>query len=52
MSEPKLDMHTGPERRTGKADRRVAAQDRRNEDRLAEELLPRRNPEIPDRRKH
>ncbi|MEM9623756.1 MAG: hypothetical protein AAF993_19080 [Pseudomonadota bacterium] len=44
----KSDHH--PERRTGPETRRKHTQDRRNEDRVAEELEPRRNPDIPDRR--
>ncbi|MEM7101339.1 MAG: hypothetical protein AAF541_24015 [Pseudomonadota bacterium] len=39
-----------PERRIGPADRRVADEDRRNEDRLNDELDPRRNPDMTDRR--
>ena len=38
------------ERRVGVPDRRSALQDRRNEDRVMEDLLPRRNPDVPDRR--
>ena len=38
------------ERRVGPADRRIATLDRRNEDRLNDDLLPRRNPDVPDRR--
>ena len=38
------------ERRKGPKDRREAAEDRRNEDRVAEDPLPRRNPDLPDRR--
>ncbi|MEQ8690692.1 MAG: hypothetical protein RIC89_07635 [Pseudomonadales bacterium] len=40
-----------PERRKGPKDRRAHNEDRRNEDRVAEETLPRRNPDQPDRRK-
>ncbi len=39
-----------PERRTGPKTRRMALEDRRNEDRVAEDVLPRRNPDLPDRR--
>ena len=39
-----------PERRKGAKDRRNAAQDRRNDDRVADDPLPRRNPDVPDRR--
>ena len=39
------------DRRTGVRDRRVSNIDRRNEDRVADEFEPRRNPDIPDRRK-
>jgi len=39
------------ERRRRAKERRVAALDRRNEDRVAEDLNPRRNPELPDRRR-
>ena len=38
------------ERRVGKADRRENSLDRRNEDRVMDDIEPRRNPEIPDRR--
>ena len=38
------------DRRTGVRDRRVASIDRRNEDRVADDFDPRRNPDIPDRR--
>ena len=38
------------ERRRGVSDRRMAHHDRRNEDRVNEDLLPRRNPDVPDRR--
>ena len=39
------------DRRTGVRDRRVSNIDRRNEDRVVDEFEPRRNPDIPDRRK-
>ena len=39
-----------PERRLGPADRRVSVMDRRNEERVDDDPLPRRNPDIPDRR--
>ena len=38
------------ERRTGPKDRRIAAEDRRNAERVADDLNPRRDPELPDRR--
>ena len=38
------------ERRMGVEDRRQSDLDRRNEDRVHEELLPRRNSDLPDRR--
>lgn len=41
----------GPERRKGNADRRKQKQDRRNPERVADDLVPRRNPDTPDRRK-
>jgi len=40
----------GPNRRLGEAERRKNTLDRRNEDRIAEEMLPRRNPDVPERR--
>ncbi|MEQ8857591.1 MAG: hypothetical protein RIC56_02990 [Pseudomonadales bacterium] len=43
--------HDGPERRTGSKDRRTRKQDRRDPERVADELVPRRNPDRPDRRK-
>lgn len=46
MSEPKI-----PERRKGRADRRTRHQDRRDPERLIDDVAPRRNPEVPDRRK-
>ncbi|MCR9260641.1 MAG: hypothetical protein NXH95_13005 [Pseudomonadaceae bacterium] len=41
----------GPERRKGNKDRRVNKQDRRNDDRILEDPLPRRSAETSDRRK-
>jgi hypothetical protein len=38
------------ERRSGARDRRVAAEDRRNAERVADDLSPRRDPERQDRR--
>ena len=38
------------ERRTGPKTRRVAAEDRRNAERVADDFTPRRNPDIPGRR--
>ena len=46
-----MSEYSGPERRNGPKDRRSSAQDRRDEDRVANELMPRRNPDVPDRRK-
>ncbi|MDZ7670965.1 MAG: hypothetical protein U5Q16_16655 [Gammaproteobacteria bacterium] len=43
--------HTGPERRKGSGDRRRQQPDRRNPERQADELVPRRNPDQPDRRR-
>lgn len=45
------DAHAGPERRSGKPDRRRSREDRRNEDRMLDDPAPRRNPDVPDRRK-
>ena len=45
-----MSAYPGPERRKGAKDRRQGNEDRRNEDRVAEDPLPRRNPEQPDRR--
>ena len=44
------DQPTAEERRTGPKDRRVAREDRRNLDRVLEELSPRRNPDMAGRR--
>ena len=38
------------ERRQGAKDRRIAGKDRRNPERVAEEIAPRRHPEIRGRR--
>lgn len=46
-----MSAYDGQERRKGTKDRRAATEDRRNEDRLADDPLPRRNPDEPDRRK-
>ena len=43
--------YQGPDRRKGPEDRRKRKQDRRNPERGAEELVPRRNPDAPDRRR-
>lgn len=43
--------YTGPERRKGSGDRRKQKQDRRDPERAADDLVPRRNPEQGDRRK-
>ncbi|MEE4283619.1 MAG: hypothetical protein V2I41_16880 [Pseudomonadales bacterium] len=45
-----MSAFNGPERRNGRKDRRDKKSDRRNDDRLLEDPLPRRNPDIPDRR--
>jgi hypothetical protein len=45
MSESKT-----PERRKGPIDRRAPPQDRRNPERTADDIAPRRNPDLPDRR--
>jgi len=45
-----MTAHSQPERRTGAKDRRNNGSDRRNEDRVLEDVLPRRNPYEPDRR--
>ena len=45
-----MSAYSGPERRKGEKDRRRDGEDRRNEERVAEDPLPRRNPEQPDRR--
>ena len=45
-----MSAFNGPERRNGRKDRRDKKNDRRNDDRLLEDPLPRRNPDIPDRR--
>ncbi|NKB98548.1 MAG: hypothetical protein GKR90_08665 [Pseudomonadales bacterium] len=49
---PEAARGTAPEkeRRNGVADRRSVSPERRNEDRLADDLEPRRNPDTPDRR--
>lgn len=44
-------LETVPERRTGLADRRLAAFDRRNAERVAEDIAPRRNADVSDRRR-
>ena len=43
--------YQGPDRRKGPEDRRKRKQDRRNPERAAEDLVPRRNPDAPDRRR-
>lgn len=42
---------TEEDRRSGARDRRTAKADRRNSERLAEDIAPRRHPDIKDRRK-
>jgi len=39
------------ERRQGPADRRIALEDRRNSERLTQDIAPRRDPDVKDRRK-
>lgn len=39
------------ERREGPADRRVATEERRNPERIAQDIAPRRDPDVKDRRK-
>jgi hypothetical protein len=46
----KSDGLTEEDRRTGTRDRRVAKVDRRNSERLAEEIAPRRHPDVKGRR--
>lgn len=41
----------GVERRRGPVDRRKETEDRRNSDRQVEELIPRRDPDRPGRRR-
>jgi hypothetical protein len=41
----------GENRRKGSKDRREANQDRRNAERVADDVGPRRHPDIPERRK-
>lgn len=43
-------VQKNPERRKGVKDRRASTQERRNEDRVAEDPLPRRNVDEPERR--
>lgn len=43
--------YNGPDRREGPRDRRTGAPDRRNPERAAEDLVPRRNTDKPDRRR-
>jgi len=45
-----MSAFNGPERRKERKDRRDSKNDRRNDDRLLEDPLPRRNPDTPDRR--
>jgi len=54
MSEPSSDPSSDPsaaERRRASSSRRMTLEDRRNAERVAEDLSPRRNPEAKDRRK-
>lgn len=48
---PSMPADTGKQRRSGPANRRTRKADRRNAERLTEDIAPRRNPEVPDRRK-
>ncbi len=41
----------GPKKRKGPKERRTAQVERRNPERSADDLTPRRNPDQPDRRK-
>jgi hypothetical protein len=41
----------GENRRKGRKDRRKANQDRRNAERVADDVGPRRHPDVPERRK-
>jgi hypothetical protein len=45
-----LEGHQGEDRRQGIKDRRIADKDRRNQERLADEIAPRRHPDIKGRR--
>jgi len=45
-----MSAYPGPERRKGDKSRRNDQPDRRNDDRVLEEVLPRRNPDKADRR--
>lgn len=47
---PEAPAPMAPERRRGPADRRTQRQDRRDVERVADDLVPRRNPDLPDRR--
>jgi hypothetical protein len=38
------------DKRSGSTDRRITAEDRRNTERVAEDLTPRRDPDVKDRR--
>lgn len=50
MSENQKSASQQEERRTGARDRRTAKVDRRNSERLAEDIAPRRHPDVKDRR--
>ena len=50
MTQP-APVNVEEERRKGLVDRRNCAEDRRNAERTADDLAPRRNPETPERRK-
>ena len=43
-------VHQGEERRQGAKDRRINDKDRRNPERVADEIAPRRHPDIKGRR--
>jgi len=47
----RMSGYAGPERRKGPADRRKRNPDRRNPERVADDVVPRRNPDQPDRRR-
>lgn len=48
--EPLEEGYPGEERRQGMKDRRIADRDRRNPERLADDIAPRRHPDIRGRR--
>ena len=48
--EPFEDGRQGEDRRQGAKDRRITDKDRRDPERVADEIAPRRHPDIKDRR--